>query len=434
MTQSQKLSSWIQRSEKILLVTGDHFTGDGVCALLALQTTLEKIGKEVVAVKPSSVPPIFQFLNGIDQVKNTLEGKGEILVSLPVGKKDVETIDYTISDNITDIVISPQKGRSIEVDQISIQKVLSSFDLIVTLNTDTLDTLDHVFRDYTSLFTSTPILNISSSASNEFYGKINVVDLTKSSTCEIVFDWINQDEKMQAFLDEEISTILLTGIISKTESFLAHGTSGEAFSIAAELQKRGARHSDIIEHLFKMKSLPVLKLWGQVLENLAFDPKHKLSWVAIKSKDFQSTGANSTDVDELGDYLLRHVQGSDVCVIFQELETGVQVDVLFSVVQPPLLPSLKAQFSDTQELLNGMRVIIQNKNLEDVRVEILNDIAKLQRSFVPNLSLDSEITPLVLGKSTFVEGEEGLIVSSKAQDNPSPRAPEEIPFQIMKKG
>ena len=430
----QHLSSLVHRSQKILLVTGDRFTGDGVCALLALQVLLEKLKKEVVAIKPSPIPPVFNFLQGIQQIKTTLEGKGEIVISLPKGKDSVDSVEYVISDNVTDILISPKDGKKIALDQVSVKNAISTFDLIITLNTSRLELLDDVFRQNTNLFTSTPIVNISASTSNEFYGKINSVDLTKSSTCEIIYDWFSGEEEFLKHLDAEISTILLTGIISKTESFLEHQTTSDALSIAGQLQKLGARHSDIIEHLFKMKSLPVLKLWGVVLENLEFDPHHRISWVCVSEKDFRMTGASSSDLFELAHYLLRHLKGSDVCVVFQEMSSDkISLEILFGAgVGTPQEP-IKYFFEDAEETLHGIRGSLSHISLEKAESKVLKDIMKLQKQYIPNLPLDMGLTKLELktNESSDVPSLFGEKVSLPPLSTPQP--PNEVPFQVFKK-
>lgn len=431
MINNQQLSSWIRRSNKILLITGDRFTGDGVCALLALQMLFVKTGKDIVVIKPSPVPPVFNFLQGISQIKHTLEGDGEVIITLANGEEAIEKVDYSISDKATDITISPKKGRKIDTENVSIKKVLSKFDLIITLNTSRLDLLEDVFQDNTELFATTPIVNISADPANEFYGKINIVDLKKSSVCEILYEWISGDENFSKLLDMELATILLSGVISKTESFLEQSTTENAFHVAGKLQQSGARHSDVIEHLFKMKSLSVLKLWGVVLENLEFDPHHRISWSAIKQKDFNDIGATADDIEDLANNLLRHLDGSDIFVLFVELPSGeISVAIRGGSLSSPIFESIKDDFEGTEELLNGLK-FVSNVSLDQIEVSVLKDLITIQKRHIPWISKDLELTKFELKKSEFSKEEPLLQSEIVEKEAVIPQAPKEIPFQIM---
>ena len=433
MITTQQLSAWIQRSKKILLITGDHFTGDGTCALLALQKVLKKLKKEVIAIKPKPAPAIFNFLQSTPQLKQSLESKKEIIISLPKGKNEINHLDTSINENSTEIIITPQEGKTIDPNLISVKRALSKFDLIITVNTSCLEDLDPIYQNNIELFTTTPIINISANATNEFYGKINKVDITKSSTCEILFEWIYNDETFAKYIDTELSTILLAGIISKTESFLVSNTKSNALYTAGILQKTGAHQSDIIEHLFKRKRLPVLKLWGVALENLEFDPFHKIAWTMIKKNDLKTTNTTTNDLEDLSNNLVRHLKEAEISVFFIETNSNkIEIEIRFKASNKALKQSIEALFENTEKIANGFKVLITEGPLELIKTKLLQQLIQQQKQQNPNIPSNLKLTKQEL-KNESQKKEAPLQTKKNQTTQKTAHIPKEIPFQIFKK-
>ncbi len=434
MLPQKQLSAWIQRSQKILLTTGDKFTGDGVCAMLALQMLLTRLGKKVAAIKPVAVCPKYNFLKGVDLIKRELEEKGDLVISIAKGKEDIDNIEYIIEENSTDIIVSPKNGH-ISTDDISFRKTLNQFDLVIVLNTPNLEGLEDIFRNNTEFFAAAPIANISACSSNEFFGKINMVDIAKSSTCELISQWLLNEAEFSKFFDVDLATILLAGIISTTESFLEPATTANALEVAGALQKIGAKHSDIIEHLFKMKTLPALKIWGTILNNLEFDPVHHISWANVSHNDFCAAKAAPEDVTDLTNGLLRHVKGSDLIVVFLETSKEILVKIRVSSSSGPNTQQLKEIF-DGEIVLNGIDYKIPNTSLAKAEMDVLPRLAELQKNRIPNLSEDQGIEKFEIKvNQEEVEKEVFPMAKNTAQGSQEsvPKAPEEVPFRIDQK-
>jgi len=192
------------------------------------------------------------------------------------------------------------KSGELKEDNISIESSKFKYDLIIVIGTGDLENLGTIYDENSELFYEAPVVNIDHNPSNEYFGKINFVDVAVSSSSEIIFNLISSiDEKL---FDENISTNLLAGIISETESFQNKNTTPKAFLAAASLVSYGANKQNITRFLYKTKSISLLKLMGKVMSNLKYNGQYKLGWSIIE--EFPSDAAQlenlRTAIMELG--------------------------------------------------------------------------------------------------------------------------------------
>ena len=66
-------------------------------------------------------------------------------------------------------------------------------------------------------------------------------------------------------VDEDIATCLLAGLIAKTKSFKTQNITPQSLAISSQLLAMGAKREEIVNKLYRSRSLNVLKLWGRVL-------------------------------------------------------------------------------------------------------------------------------------------------------------------------
>ena len=95
-----------------------------------------------------------------------------------------------------------------------------------------------------------PIINIDHSPHNEYFGEINLIDIKKSSTAEVLWDIISSSKN----LDKKIINHILSGIISKTKNFKKLNIKSETLNLTAELIKLGGDRENIINQFYKTKT------------------------------------------------------------------------------------------------------------------------------------------------------------------------------------
>jgi bifunctional oligoribonuclease and PAP phosphatase NrnA len=193
----------------------------------------------------------------------------------------------------------------------------SEFDLIVIVDAGASYLTDFHLK-YPDFFkTSIPILNIDHHASNDYFGKVNIVDPVAPSAT-VVIHRMFKDYKVD--ITEEMATALLAGIYGDTGGFMHSNTTKEVYDIASELMQLGADVKSISKSLFAPKSVKALKLWGKVLEGAQITDDNVVMSV-VKEDDFKSIDSGPSYLSGVVDYL-NMVPGTKFAVLLNEDRMG----------------------------------------------------------------------------------------------------------------
>ena len=300
----EQILDQITKSETILVCMGKNPDGDALGSALGLYLFLKKMGKKADIVSPTAILNKYSFLPSSDTVTHKLEGVRDYILSLDIDKESLHQLRYEVQNNKLKIFITA-KNSDLEEKDIVIESARFKYDLIIVLGTSDSENLGSIYDENSDLFYEAPVINIDHNPSNEYFGKINLVDVTASSTAEIIFNLIIDTK--EELIDEQIATNLLEGIIFKTNSFQNKNTTPKAFLAAASLIAKGANKQEIIRYLYKTKSISTLKLMGKIMSNLKYNGKYKLGWSILPNgdDDFIKTNASpeklSSAVKELAD-------------------------------------------------------------------------------------------------------------------------------------
>lgn len=293
----QQLQKLLETSRHILAVLGDEQNNDAIAGALALKKFFNKQHKQIDLVSNNFQPPkILSFLTGLEQIKPELTHLQKFIIKVDISKNKIETISYDIKDNWLSINLTPKKGF-ITKNELRTAQSTYKYDLIITLNALELESLGDIFFNNTDLFYRTPIVNIDHRAGNEHFGQINLVDITATSTSEIIFKTLKQLNA--SHINEEIATALLTGMISQTRSFKIPNVNPNTLNVAGCLMDLGADREKIIGHLYYTKSISTLKLWGQALSNMQSDHETGLAWTVVTHDNFIRSGTHENDLKDL---------------------------------------------------------------------------------------------------------------------------------------
>lgn len=315
-TPLQQAADAVRRAKRILIALPMRPSSDAIAAGLALFSILEKHGKKVkVVAEEFRLPPNHDFLPKSREIESSLTSLRKFIITLDVRKTKVEELSYAIQDNQLVIYITP-KGGFFEARDLSSSAGGFDYDLIVTLDALDLEHLGGLFEQNAEFFYQTPILNIDHSPANNQFGQINLVDITATSTSEIIFGFIKEfDEKS---LDEYIATHLLTGIISKTKSFKMPSVTPKSLTIASHLVASGARREEIIRNLYQTKTLETLKLWGRALARLQERLGGRFVFTSLRRDDFERAGAREGMLGGVIDELIVNTPKAEVILLLAE--------------------------------------------------------------------------------------------------------------------
>lgn len=312
LTPKQQINEMIKKCSYPLILISENPEGDAIASALALFLILKNMDKNPHIASTADIAEKFSFLPKRQEIQHNVSDDRTYKISLKVGDKEIKELSYEQTGNMLNINIIT-KSNSVTKDSLLLEPSRFKYDLIFVISASDLESLGKIYFENTDLFFQTPIINIDHHPSNEYFGTVNLVEVTSASTAEIVADLkeIVCPEKN----DADISTLLLAGIIAETNNFQSSSINPNTFTIAASLLTNGAKQEEIIKNLYKTKPLAVLKLIGQVVGNMNFDPEYSLAWAKLSRDDFEKNNANPHDIDMAINELVNNSKDIDILFI-----------------------------------------------------------------------------------------------------------------------
>ena len=323
LTPKQQTTELVRTAARILIVTHSNPDGDALGSTLALTMVLKKLGKDVQTVIVDPIPEVFTFLPHIGSLESAIAQGKDFIISLDTSHAKVEKLGYksVAAEQKVNIIVTPSEG-TFGPQNVSFQEGSFKFDLIFVLDSPDLDRLGMLYDENTDLFYQTPVVNIDHHPGNEYFGKVNWVDLTATSTAEILVSLIESLGREKSLFDEDVATALLTGITTDTGSFQNTNTTPKALTVAAQMVAAGARHGEIVRSIYKTKKLSTLKLWGKVLSAIHEEPE-RFVWSTLTASDYTDAGAQESESSGVIDELLKSAPGQEFALLLTERAAGL---------------------------------------------------------------------------------------------------------------
>ena len=251
----------ILKTPKNIFITTHHKPdGDAIGSMLALKLYLEKKQHTVTAVAPSEIPDFLSWMPSVSALYNY------------------------------------------EVEPAVCEKALKEADLIFCVDFNDFKRTKHL--DGLLAGATQPKIMIDHHLLPKEVWDYGVSDPEKSSTCEMVYDFINLagDNKL---IDNSIAQCLYTGILTDTGSFRFPATSEKTHLMAADLKRKGLQHTLIHEQISDSWSLKRMQFLGYVLlEKMEILPQYKTGIIVLSRKDMKLFGIGTGDTEGLVNYPL----------------------------------------------------------------------------------------------------------------------------------
>ncbi|MBF0547443.1 MAG: bifunctional oligoribonuclease/PAP phosphatase NrnA [Candidatus Riflebacteria bacterium] len=249
-------------SKSFLSIAHPYCDGDALGSQLALHNYCVSHGKKSVPLNFEPIPIYLQWVQGVEDLKDTLS--------------DDEFFDVIFLMEPTDI---SRLGDRVKFFKRA-RKIVH---------------LDHH-------------LNLKGA------GDINVIDSSASSTCEIlyeIFDGLNEK------LDQGTLHSLYLGIMTDTGNFRFPNTSRKTHEIAGSLIERGVDPSRCFKLVYEANSFPRVVLHGLVMSRAKMSHNEKVIHSCLFQKDFDDLGASEVESDGAINNLTT-ITGTEVAVLFRE--------------------------------------------------------------------------------------------------------------------
>ena len=298
--------------------------GDALGSSLAIALMLESLGARVETVCADPVPPLYDFMPGIDRFQTA-------------PSPDLEP------------------------------------DLIVVCDCGELARVGSVLTDHAELFARVPIVDIDHHISNPHFGTVDWVDADASATCEMVTLLQPHLDVPFDALDGAVATNLMTGLVIDTANFQHPNATPRTLRVAAELRAAGAPLSMIARRIYRTKPEAQLRLFGRVLAGLETSDDGTVAWGVLTPTDFRTSGATAQMSEGLID-LLAQSQVADVAILFKDqgAKTRISVRTRDGGIDATVLTGAFGGGGHARAA--GATV---ERRLEDARTAVLAEAAKL---------------------------------------------------------
>jgi nanoRNase/pAp phosphatase (c-di-AMP/oligoRNAs hydrolase) len=327
LTPYEQIFDIIGKAKKVLIILPKTLDEDTLSSGLALKKFLQKLEKEAQIYSSGILPKHLLFLPDADSVQSQLPNSQSFMISVNVSEKKVSEISYQTKNNQLNIFLKP-KGEMFTPADISFNSERFPADALVFLGCKSQEDVGELFLHAPDLFFETAKINIDYQVGNEYFGNLNLVDVTATSTAEILTSVFEKYETQ--LVDADIATCLLVGIIAKTHSFQHVNTTPRAFLHASNLIGLGGRQQEIIKNIFKTKSLQNLKLWGKALSKLKILQDKSAVYSTLAFDDLKNSENAYESLNFVLIEILENVGGYDTVGIMAETEAG-KIEMLLAL-------------------------------------------------------------------------------------------------------
>lgn len=163
-------------------------------------------------------------------------------------------------------------------------------------------------------------INIDHHSSNTRYGDLWYVDGAASSTCELVYDFLDGTYP----INTDMAAALYTGILYDTGAFRHTSTAPKTMRIAAALMETGIDFTKIYHRFFDSRSFSELKLMGQALQNAKLYLSGTVICATITAAEIAACNGSSKELDAIVNYL-KGVEGTKIaCFLYEKTDTDVK--------------------------------------------------------------------------------------------------------------
>jgi phosphoesterase RecJ-like protein len=264
----QAAAQAIAGARHALIATHENPDADTLGAALGIATIVEQHGGRTTLVSTDEVPPLYDFLAGMDRFVQDPPPDGD-------------------------------------------------YDLLVICDCGSLDRIGDVRQRHRELFERVPRVLVDHHASNSEGGPRDWVDPTAAATCELVALLAAALDVPLDAGDGTMAAALMAGIVMDTSTFAHPNATPRTLAVAAALVGAGAPLSEISRRLYRSKPDAQLRLFGRVLDRLEVTEDGRVIHSSLDEADHVATGTISAHSEGLID-LLAQSETAEVAILFKE--------------------------------------------------------------------------------------------------------------------
>ena len=264
--------------KKIVIVSHKNPDGDAIGSSLALFHYLTKTNHLVNVILPNDYPDFLKWLPGEDLILKYDSQKEESEAKL--AEADIVfTLDFNAFHRAGDM------------------------ETVLTNNTALKIMIDHHQQP-------------------DDYAKFTYSDVSMSSTCEMVYNFIENLNGLDV-IDSNTATAIYVGIMTDTGSFRFRSTTSATHRIIASLIDKGADNTMIHNQVYDTNSYNRLQLLGCALSNLRVIPESRAAYITLTQKELQQFDYKKGDTEGFVNYALSLNNVVLAAIFIEDLQQGI---------------------------------------------------------------------------------------------------------------
>lgn len=234
--QFEQVVERLRSANNVLVTVTTNPTVDQLAACLGMTIVLNKMNKHATAVFSGKVPSTIDFLHPEKTLEKNTDSLRDFIISLDKAKAD--KLRYKVEDSVVKIFITPYK-TSIDEKDLNFSQGDFNIDAVLAIGVHDRAQLDAAILAHGRILHDATVMSLDTSRGNGGQiGSISWIEPNASSLSEMIGD-LTRDLSPDIF-DEQISTALLTGIVSETDRFSNQKVTPHSMSIAGILMAAGA--------------------------------------------------------------------------------------------------------------------------------------------------------------------------------------------------
>lgn len=346
----------LQNAQRVALYPRSAQDIDAVASAIALAETLEASGVEPRIILGESPRTSLAFLSGSRFITTSAEPARELTIDVPNTGNAINAVSYERTPTSLRIHVTPSKPLAPTSVTVRAEQAALG-DVIVVIGARRLADLGPRFSQHAEPFYQTPIISLDYHIDTETFATVQISDQSARSYAALTQQLL---ATFAGSLTPSIATALFTGVLAQSQSFQRSMTSPQEFDLAALLLEKGADRHAVIQHLYKTKPLPLLKLWGRVLARLEGDPQERTWFTSISAQDFAETNTTSDAlVDVVHDVLAQSSRAKLIAITYERNSaepgsptTGILIGSSRAVAVQNFLRSLAQRVAISKQVRN----------------------------------------------------------------------------------
>lgn len=262
----------LSKPQKIVIVPHKNPDGDAIGSTLALWHYLKNMEHDAFIISPNSYPKFLKWIPGNEQILNFEKENSQAKEKIRQASL-IFTLDFN------------HLGRIGQMEP-ALEEASAEFIMI-----------DH-------------------HQAPSDYAHITYSDITMSSTCEMVYNFLE-------FLGDtdritpKMADCLYTGIMTDTGSFKYSSTTSRTHKVVAQLIEKGAENTKIHNLVYDTNTPSSLHLLGCALKNMVILEEYNTAYIILSQEELDANNFQKGDTEGFVNYGLT-LKGINFAVIFIE--------------------------------------------------------------------------------------------------------------------